>query len=214
VTVFEHIMLGASTALAAGLQPRYGWRIVAMAGAAGALPDWDGLSLLAGSEAYARVHRVWGHNLLTAGVGGLAVAFAEYRFAFLTRLARAVSGQIPGLKLPAGTLTMTKFHYSFGSMVVWLAAGLMAGYSHLLADFFYSGHPSMRTWGLPLLWPFSEETWARPTVAWGDLGATLIFIASMFALYRWPRRGQPIGWLTLTAVSAYVGARFMLAHPA
>ena len=41
-------------------------------------------------------------------------------------------------------------------------------------------------------------------VAWGDLGATLIFVVEMFALYRWPGRARPIAWLALIAVGAYV----------
>jgi hypothetical protein len=48
MTVYEHAMLGINGALAAGLAPRYGWPIVAMAGAAAVLPDLDGLTILFG----------------------------------------------------------------------------------------------------------------------------------------------------------------------
>jgi len=204
MTVFEHAMIGASLGLAAGMQKRHGWRVIGMAAMAGALPDWDGLSILFGPEAYARAHRVWGHNLLAAGAGGLMIAWLEYRFCILTRLAQSIARRLPGLVLPAGALTPPERGKSRGELGAWLALGLTAGYSHLLADYFYSGHPSLHTWGLPLLWPFSNLVWARPTVAWGDLGATLIFVAEMFALYRWPGRARLIAWLALVAVAAYV----------
>src|SRR5438270_12352734 len=66
-------MFGANLALLAGVRRRHGWGIVAAAAAAAALPDWDGVSLLFGPTAYATAHRVWGHNLLAAGLGGVAV---------------------------------------------------------------------------------------------------------------------------------------------
>src|SRR5262249_3647124 len=110
----------------------------------------------------------------------------------------------PGLVLPAKSLTPPARGRSPRELDAWLLLGLMAGYSHLVADYFYSGHPTLQAWGLPLLWPFSDRAWARPTVAWGDLGATLIFIVEMFALYRWPGRARLTAWLALTAVVAYV----------
>jgi hypothetical protein len=42
-------------------------------------------------------------------------------------------------------------------------------------------------------------------VPWGDLGATLLFLVEMFALYRWPTRAGAIAWLTLAAALTYVG---------
>jgi len=52
------MMVGASLALGAGLHYKHGWRIVGLAAVAAALPDWDGLSFLFGSQAYAKAHRV------------------------------------------------------------------------------------------------------------------------------------------------------------
>ena len=48
-------MLGASLALAARLQSRHGWRIVAMAAVAAVLPDWDGLTILFGAARASRI---------------------------------------------------------------------------------------------------------------------------------------------------------------
>jgi hypothetical protein len=181
-----------------------------MAAVAGAAPDWDGLSLLFGPEAYARVHRVWGHNLLMAGAGGLLIAVLEYRFAGMTRLFQALARRTPGLVLPKAALDVPRTSFTWLCCGVWMILGLAAAGSHLLADFFYSGHPRMRTWGLPLLWPFSDTTWALPVVQWGDLGATIIFVVEMFALYRWVGRPRLVASITLTAIVAYVWARWML----
>ena len=63
MTVFEHAMLGVTGTLAVGLHRRYGWKIVAAAGAVAVLPDWDGLSILFGAAAYGKVHRAWGRLL-------------------------------------------------------------------------------------------------------------------------------------------------------
>lgn len=212
MTVFEHAMLGASLGLAADMQKRYGWRVIGMAALAGALPDWDGLSILFGPEAYARAHRVWGHNLLVTAMGGLLIAWLEYRFCLFSRCVQSIARRLPGLVLPAVALVKPERGKSLKDLGCWLALGLTAGYSHLLADYFYSGHPGLHTWGLPLLWPFSNRVWAGPTVAWGDLGATLIFVAEMFALYRWPVRARLIAWLALAAVAAYVAAHGLPVH--
>src|SRR5262249_31680156 len=74
-------MVGVNLALLAGLHHRYGIPIVATAALTSVLPDWDGLSILFGGEAYARVHRLWGHNLLVASLSGAAVAGLAYALA-------------------------------------------------------------------------------------------------------------------------------------
>jgi membrane-bound metal-dependent hydrolase YbcI (DUF457 family) len=207
LTVYEHIMLGGSLALASGLQRRYGWGIVALAGVAAALPDLDGLSIAFGPEAYANAHRVWGHNLLVAGGMGAAAGAFEFKFGVLQHFCRsAVFQKNAGTQLepPAGDARRAVRP----PLAVWTLTGVLAAYSHLAADLVYSygnGHP----WPLPLLWPFSRRNWVIPVLRWGDLGATLLFIAEMFALYRWPSRATGIAWLTLMLVSAYVGARWV-----
>ena len=89
MTVYEHIMLGGSLGLAAGLQRYYGWGVIALAGVAAALPDLDGLSIAFGPQAYASAHRVWGHNLLVAGSMGALAGVCEFKFG------------APGAPLPA-----------------------------------------------------------------------------------------------------------------
>jgi len=73
-------MVGVSLAMATGLHGRFGWPITAFAAVAAALPDWDSLSILFGAQAYARAHRVWGHNLLVAVLSGSAAGIIENHF--------------------------------------------------------------------------------------------------------------------------------------
>ena len=92
MTSFEHAMVGITGAVAANLHRRHGWPIVALAGFAAMLPDWDGLTILCGIHCYAAAHRVWGHNLLVAGlVGarGLRLGLAPRRTAENPPLARS-----------------------------------------------------------------------------------------------------------------------------
>jgi membrane-bound metal-dependent hydrolase YbcI (DUF457 family) len=206
VTVFEHFMLGGNLALAAGLHHRFGWRIVAIAAVASAVPDWDGLTILFGSSAYARGHRVWGHNLLAAGLAGTLVAMLEYCCNVCGGIQKLVATRWQQVGLPPEPSSK----YSATWLGVCVLTGLIASFSHLFADFFYSGRGSNNVWPLQLLWPFSERSWAYPILPWGDLGATLIFVVEMFALYRWPTRMQLIAILTLLSVVAYVALRWAI----
>lgn len=200
-------MLGGSLVLAAGLHRRHGWGIVVIAGVTAMLPDWDGLTLVFGGAAYDRSHRIWGHNLLVAALlGGLAGGgeFLGNLTDRLKRFAAKVSSSLAA-NPPPSALPTTAF--SVQSLVVWFVTGSVASLSHLAVDLVYSGHPHMQDWGLQLLWPFSRHQWAHPIVPWGDVGATVIFVVEMFALYRWPSRAQPIAWLSLTGVCLYVAIR-------
>jgi membrane-bound metal-dependent hydrolase YbcI (DUF457 family) len=203
-------MVGINLALASGLHRRYGWPIVSVAAFTSALPDWDGLSILFGGEAYARAHRVWGHNLLVAAGSGAAVAMLAYGLdlrGYFTKIAdrfrrgAPASDKLTRARPPA---------FCFVDLVIWLSVGIISSLSHLAVDLFYSFHAQLTPWPLPLLWPFSDRTWVFPAVAYGDLGATAIFIIEMFCLVRWPARAQFIAWISLSLVAAYIVIRWGL----
>jgi membrane-bound metal-dependent hydrolase YbcI (DUF457 family) len=209
MTTYEHAMLGGTLALAVGAHRRHGWPLVFTAGAAAALPDWDGLSLAFGPAAYSTAHRVWGHNVLAAvlagglvgGLGYLCYHSARVRgkaHAFLEKL-----GQPPTTPEPPPPSSAHAF-------VVWVAVGVLAGLCHLPADLIYGNSPGTTGWPVPLLWPFSPRGWSLPLLGWGDLGPTLIFIGEMFALYRWQARAQLIAWPTLLAVAGYLAIRWII----
>jgi membrane-bound metal-dependent hydrolase YbcI (DUF457 family) len=191
-------MGGATLALAAGCLRKHGWALIVMAGVAAALPDWDGLSLALGADSYAKAHRVWGHNLLVAGMTGALVGGLGYLSYLSTRARRAAIQLWPQSRLAAASPP-----FSMLRLVTWIVVGTFASLSHLPADLIYP-------WPVQVLWPFSERGWAWPLLAWGDLLITAIFIVEMFALYRWPRRPQVIAVLTLLAVLGYIGFRRLI----
>jgi membrane-bound metal-dependent hydrolase YbcI (DUF457 family) len=204
MTVYEHAMFGTTLALVLGAQRRHGWGIVATAAAAAALPDWDGLSLALGPQAYAAGHRTWGHNVLAAALAGALTGAVGYLAHRSTRVRRALFS-LNGPRVaqaPAGGILA-------GAPGAWIIVGSVAALSHLPADVLFSGTPETN-WPVPLFWPFSDHGYAVPLVPWGDLGATLIFIAGMFALYRSRSRPWLIAAILLLALSAYVGVRGLL----
>jgi hypothetical protein len=153
---------------------------------------------------------LWGHNLLAVSIlGGLAAAL-EYRFNLLGRFGRAFVRRFPSLVPGAPASSDPRSEAAGSPLAVWVTMGVLAGMSHLAADVVFSGRRDLTPWEVPVFWPFSSRGWVWPLVAWGDLGATLIFIGEMFALYRWPAQAQRIAALTLTAVLGYVGLRWLM----
>lgn len=197
MTPYEHAMLGANLALAGGMRGRHGWGLVVTAGIAAALPDWDGLSIFFGPTAYATVHRVWGHSLLTAGLSGAIVGCLGC-IIYRSKTRSTTPGSTPAPHLP-------------GELALWMIVGCLAGLTHPPLDAIFSGSPGAN-WPVAAYWPFSTTGWAWPLVPWGDLGVTLIFVAEMFAIYRWPRFDRLIAAGTLVAVAVYVLARSQMSH--
>ncbi len=98
MTTYEHAMLGITGVLATGLDRRYGWSIVALAAVAAVSPDWDGLTILAGSAAFAASHRLWGHNVLACVLSGLLMGVVDYRFDLVTRCGRFFARKLQSSK--------------------------------------------------------------------------------------------------------------------
>lgn len=204
-------MLGATLALAVGSHRCQGWGIVFMAAAAAALPDWDGLSLVFGARAYSSVHRVWGHNLLAACLGGGLIGIVGFLCQRSLKVKRKIELLLNNLDRPKSTGDATNPPLRSPAWAVWIAVGVLAGLSHLPTDVIYGGSAGSADWPVPLLWPFASGGWSVPILGWGDLGPTLIFIVTMFALARWPRRAQLVACLTLLLASGYVGIRWAVA---
>jgi hypothetical protein len=149
MTFYEHAMLGGTLTLALGVQRRHGWPVVLMAGGVAALPDWDGLSLAFGATAFSSVHRVWGHNLLTAVAAGILVGGLGLLCHHSVRVRRQAAVLLHKLGQPPTPQADPPF--SAHALAVWLAVGVMAGLSHLPADLTYSGSPPTPDWPVPLL---------------------------------------------------------------
>ena len=205
MTTYEHAMLGITGALAAGLHRRHGWQIVAMAGVAAVLPDWDGLSLSWGPAAFDRCHRAWGHNVFVAPVLGAATAIFCWGFRPFDRLARLSTKGQRAAEQQSGSQEV-----SAREVLLWIFTGVVASLSHLAADLVFSGSRDLSDWELQLLWPITSRGWVYPLVPWGDVGTTLIFIAGMFAMARFRRQVRPIACGTLVAVVAYIVIRGLI----
>lgn len=209
MTIFEHPMLAVNSCLAAGLNRRWGWPIVATAGVAAVLPDLDTLTIVCGVGAFDRLHRVIAHNLFAACLLGGVWAAADYRWRLTQRLRSrfwrpapsASEGTTPGCP-PCRPATLC----------VWVAVGVAASLSHLAVDLFVSGHELHGAWELQLLWPFSSRSWAYPTVHWGDPVPTAIFALGMFAMFRWRERVRSVAIATLATVGVYFLVRGLVGY--
>ncbi len=205
MTTFEHILLGASGAMAAGLHRR-SWELVAIAGAAAVLPDWDGLAILFGAAAFDHLHRAVGHSVIVATLVATGAAVLEHRFRLLARcgslLGRIVS-DLPTSANPSGRRPAP-------ALCVFVA--VVATWSHLAADLLFSGHAQLSDWGLKLLWPFSDRTFVYPAVRWGDPCPTIIFVAGMFGMFGWRNRLQVVAALTLASLVGYIAWRAFVLH--
>src|SRR5262245_46301439 len=75
---YDHAMLGATLAVAAGALRRYGWQVVVLAALAGSAPDWDALPKHVSPRTYGPGHRVWGHTLFAVTLAGVALGLLGY----------------------------------------------------------------------------------------------------------------------------------------
>jgi membrane-bound metal-dependent hydrolase YbcI (DUF457 family) len=201
MTVYEHAMIGIDGALAMGLQRRHGWQIIALAGFAAVLPDFDGLTILFGPHWYAEGHRLWGHNLLVAGMVAAIVSAVAYQCDAPAKIQRWLAKYWKVLLVRGGQPETPARNME---LCLWIVVGVAAAYSHLLMDVVYSGGRNLPIWGVPLFWPFTSTVWACPLVPWGSIGTTVILAASMFAMLRWPTWIRTIATGSLIAVLAYM----------
>ena len=204
MTSFEHAMLAINGVFATGLQRRYTWRIVAVAGVAGIAPDWDGITILGGLQLFDHAHRVWGHSLLTCLLLAVVIGGLDYRFDGVGHGERLLGWL---LRTPSGLANTSERESSWHRWTTWMVVAVGATMSHLLADLVFSGTAELADWHLQLFWPFSSAGFIYPLVHWGDAGVTIIFVVSMFAMVRLRSRIQLLAVITLLAVVVYIGIR-------
>lgn len=206
MTTFEHAMLGVNGVLASGLQHRYGWRVAALAGLAAITPDWDGLTILGGMRLFDHAHRAWGHSFAACLLLAVLLVAVDLRYDLLgwgRRVLERLLGQKGKVIDPRPEASVLRF-------AVWYFVAVLAMLSHLAADLVYSGAEGLSDWELKLLWPFSQQGFVYPLVRWGDIGVTVIFVGSMFAMLRWKQRVRLIASVTLGCVLLYIIGRSSL----
>jgi hypothetical protein len=192
-------MFGLSLALAGGTHRRYGWAVPATAAVAAALPDWDAASIVFGADAYSKAHRVWGHNLLCAGLLGAVTGGLGYLCYVSIRVREKPRTFLQRSDSKLGP------SFQRSDFVVWVLVGVLAGVMHLPADLIYP-------WPIALFWPFTDRAWVLPIFDWDELGMILLLLGEMFALYHWPRYTQLIACLTLLMLGLYIAARWLFAN--
>lgn len=205
MTIYEHTMLGINGALALRLQKRYDWQIVTLAGVVSVLLDWDGVSILFNGQAYAQGHRIWGHNFFVAGLIAVVVSVLCYRFDVFVRIQRWLA--VHWTVFAVNNDGTDARESDRGPLLVWILVGVAAAFSHLLADTLFSVGKNLPVWGVPLFWPFSGKEYSYPMVAWGDVGPTIIFAASMFIMHIWPKYTSKIAFASLGLVVCYIVVR-------
>jgi hypothetical protein len=196
MTTFEHAMLGIDLVIASGLDRRYGWRLVAMAGVAAVLPDWDGISF--------SIHRAWGHGILPCFLVALMWGLMDYRFDLISRAASRMT-RLVRVTVPDGLLDV-RTGFSKGEAAIWCVVSVIATQTHAPCDMIVSGTKSLPDWEVLWFWPFSSEGYVYPLISWGDVGITAILFAGMFVMLRYREQRQYVacGALALSAVYAVV----------
>lgn len=193
---YDHALLGATIALAAGVQRRHGWPLVAAAAVATMVPDWDSLSSAYGTAAHRSIHRVWGHNLLAAALGGAAVG---------------ALGCLCVRSLPAGRFRSATRRVPAWN--VWVGVGALAGVVHSLADVVYSAERGAPDWPVALLWPATRHGWAVPWVTCEDRGSTAILLVGLLVGCCRPSQRRLASCVTLSVLAAYILTRAAYGDP-
>jgi len=196
----EHTLVGIHAAFALGCHRHFGWPVVAMAGLASNLPDWDGLPMLIDMQRFEAGHRVWGHNFVAILLASLVLAWSQRRFRWIERTwhrARHI--------LPVETQTATPPSPSGpASAMVFATVAFVAQVIHLPCDMVVSGGEGLSDWHIQPFWPFSDAGFVFPLIPWGDVGPTIILMAGVIVIAKNPTRISTISVSTLVALLAYL----------
>ena len=205
MTTIEHAILGGYLVLASGANRRFGWPLVAMAGMAAVVPDWDGLTLLYSAALCDVAHRCWGHALVVCLPIAVLLSVLDYRFDCITRLARFGAHWLR-ITVDKSKLVQRSAFDAKGYLA-WVLAATIATLSHVCTDMIFSGHADFADWPIKIFWPFREIGFVYPMVPWGDIGVTIVFFCGMFAMLKWQKMTQHIAILTLVATTFYIVVR-------
>lgn len=199
----EHSLVGIHLALALRCHRVWGWPIIAMAGIASNVPDWDGLPMLIDMSRFESGHRVWGHSIFTILPAALILAWTQTKFRWLEAFARSIVGWLP----QDASLVETPVAAPW---TVWFVVALIAQLVHLPCDIVVSGGHGLTDWHVQPFWPVSPAGFALPLIPWGDIGPTVILMAGIIAVAKLPQRTAPISSGTLVALILYCLARGLM----
>lgn len=200
MTTLEHSLVGIHMAIAVGAHQRFGWSVVALAGIASNVPDWDGLPMLIDMARFEAGHRVWGHNFLVIFLTSLLLAWTQSKYGWLESLRRRLSRFLPPTSYRAGDVTAPSlqilFAYAFVSQAL-----------HLPCDMVVSGGNGLTDWQVKPFWPFSDQGRMYPLIPWGDVGPTIILMCGAIALAKLPTHARWVSFATLGVLCTYLLVR-------
>jgi len=208
MTTTEHALLGGYLVLASRANRRCGWRLVAVAGAAAVVPDWDALTLLYSAALFDVAHRCWGHALVVCLPIAVLFAMLDHHFDCITRLTRRCV-RLLRVAVDESQLVVRSTYTAKGCFA-WSLAAVVATLSHVFADMLFSGNAQFTDWPIKILWPFSDTGLVYPMIPWGDVGVSVIFFLGLFAMLRWPKNVQPIALMILATTAVYGVTRAFL----
>ncbi len=187
---YDHAMLGATVAVAAGAQRRHGWPVVVLAALAGMFPDWDALAIHISPETYQIGHRVWGHNLFAVTLAGILLGGLGYWIHQSQPNKR--NGEPAGAPSRAGP---------------WIGLAVLILWSHASLDFLYCSWEGNTDWPVGLLWPLVSEGFGQPWIPWRDWGATILLLGALFGIFLVRDRRQRLACQALLLLGFYIAAR-------
>jgi hypothetical protein len=210
MTTPEHTLVGIHLALACGLHRSFGWKVVALAGVASNVPDWDGLPMLFDMGRFEAGHRVWGHNVASIVLAALLLGGTQWAFDWIGTIGDWVSARFHKT-IPPRPAGESRFS---GAMlaVAFTCVALVAQLVHLPCDMVVSGGSGLSDWAIQPWWPFSSTAYVYPLIPWGDVGPTVILMTGMIVIAKWRARISTISALTLIVLCAYLLMRKWYAH--
>jgi len=204
----EHTLVGIHLAFAGRLHRICGWKGVFLAGLASNVPDWDGLPMLIDMQRFEAGHRVWGHNVLAIVTGSLVLAFTQVAFDWIGVIGRSTAKWFPRLHPDKAAGVGSA---GLQSTLIFLAVAVVAQFVHLPCDMVVSGGNGLSDWPIKPWWPFSDTAYVFPLIPWGDPGPTIILMAGIITVAKWPSRLSVSSLVTLVVLGFYLGLRGWLA---
>lgn len=192
---YDHALVGATLAVAAGMQRRYGWPAVMLAALAGMFPDWDATPKHFYPEAYVAGHRVWGHNLFAVTLAGAALGGLGYL------IHRSRSPRFAPMRA-----------VDTGKAWPWILLGIAILWSHPLLDLLYCGMEQNLDWPVKLLWPAAGWKFGVPWIPWTDWGATALLLIGLLGCILVRQRRQQCAMASLVILVFYISVRGALLH--
>lgn len=200
MTTPEHTLVGILGSLSIGLHKRMGWPAVAFAAILSNVPDFDGLLMLVDMQRFESGHRVWGHNLLVITLSTGLLATIQFRFNAIERCGSAIRRLLPK-DTPAINETTGQ-----PSLLGLAGIGMAFQCVHLICDMTVSGGPGLSDWAVQPFWPFEQTKFVFSLIAWGDVGPTVIMMATVILIAKFGKASR-YATLGLSILVAYMLCR-------